>query len=142
MNLYAQCFLISLIGLALSMLTVIASLTKKARVANIKFNWTIFFTQDIIIQAVGTVLTVGLGLMLLGPAIKQYPKFADNTLAILAIFATIGYIGSDIASRFFSVMNKRINAGIDEKTTIADFHTGNLDAPTVAPKPSKPEDKP
>lgn len=134
MNLYLQCGLISLIGLALSILTVIASLTKKAKIANIAFNWKLFLTQDVLIQAAGTLLTVALGLMLLGPALKQYPKFADNTLAILCIFATIGYVGSDIASRFFSVMNNRINNGIDSKTTISDIQTGNLSAPTPAPK--------
>ena len=73
-------------------------------------------------------------LVLVGPFIKQFPKFADNDLAILLAFATIGYSGSDIASRLFSVVNSRINGAIDYKTTQADKANGTENTPTVASK--------
>lgn len=138
MNIYLQAGLISLIGLLFSLVMVMRSLLNKARAANLKFNWTVFLSQDLVFQAIGTVLTVSLALMLLGPTFKQYPKLQDNDLLILSVFATIGYIGSDIASRFFSVMNKRLTNAIDYKTTMADTASGTLDAPTPAAKVETP----
>jgi hypothetical protein len=135
MNLYVQCSLISLLGLALSVLTIIKSLTAKAKVSNVIFNWKTFLSQDIPIQAAGTAVTIGMCLILLGPFLKQYPQYANNTLFILIVFATIAYVGSDIASRFFSVVNSRINQAIDVKTSAADAASGNLNAPTPAAKP-------
>jgi hypothetical protein len=76
--------------------------------------------------------------MLLGPALKEYPKFADKTTVILIIFGTIGYVGSDIASRFFSVVNNRLNSAIDYKTNQADEANGTLGTPTPATKIDKP----
>lgn len=139
MNLYLNCFLISLIGLGLSLLSVIYSLTTKAKKANVIFDWTLFAKADLVIQAIGTALTVALFLMLLPSFIEQYPKYGSNRFGVLLFFATIGYIGSDIASRFFSIVNKRINSAIDYKTDIADTQTGNLGTPTPA---LKPEPKP
>lgn len=137
MPLYLQCFFISLIGLGLSIIAVIYNLTKKAALANVIFDWKLYWKTDLWMQMVGTLLTVGLFLMLLNPFLKQYPQLAKDTLFILCFFATVGYIGSDIASRLFSVVNSRINSAIDFKTTIADKETGNLDAPTPASAPQK-----
>lgn len=138
MNIYLNCFFISLIGLGLSLLSVIYSLTKKARVANVIFDWKLFFKADLIIQFIGTLLTVFLFLMLLGPFLKQFPKYAGNTFGILVFFATVGYVGSDIASRLFSVVNSRINGAIDYKTNQADEANGTLGVPTPAVKNPQP----
>lgn len=138
MGLYLNCFFISLIGLGLSVLAVIFNLKKKAKLANIVFDWGLYWKSDLWMQIAGTLLTAGLFLMLLNPFLKQYPKFADNTFVILIFFSAVGYFGSDIASRLFSVVNSRINSAIDYKTTIADTQTGNLNAPTPAIKPTKP----
>jgi hypothetical protein len=46
----------------------------------------------------------------------------------------VGYTGSDIASRIFGVVNKKINSAIDYKTTVADQATGDTEAPTQLPK--------
>lgn len=139
MGLYLQCFFISLLGLALSVILVLKSLTTKAKLANVEFNWKLFWKTDMVFSVIGTLLTVGIALMLLGPFLKDYPKFANNTLMILVIFSALGYLGSDVASRFFSVVNSRINSAIDYKTTQADTANGTLDKPTPA---VKPEDKP
>jgi hypothetical protein len=135
MSLYLSCFAISLLGLGLSILLVLKSLTTKARLANVIFDFKLFWKTDAIFQIIGTFLTVGIALMLLGPFLKKYPAFSDNTLIILVIFSALGYLGSDVASRFFSVVNSRINGAIDFKTTQADKMSGNLDAPTPATKP-------
>ncbi len=135
MNIYFNCFLIGLIGLALSVLTVFRSVYLKAKQNNIIFPWKTFFGIDFFIQFIGSMLTVAAALMLLGPFLKQYPKFIDNTLAVLAGFATIGYVGSDIASRFFSVANSRINGAIGYKTSQTDEANGTTGAPTPAAKP-------
>lgn len=135
LSLYLNCFFISLLGLMLSLLMVLKSQINKAKLANVVFDWKLFFKADLWISVAGTLVMVGMALILLGPFLKKYPAFADNTLLTLIIFAAFGYLGSDLASRFFSVVNSRINAAIDYKTTQADAATGNLDAPTPAGKP-------
>jgi cell division protein FtsX len=134
MSIYVNSFLISLIGLGLSLLSVMYSLTKKAKAANVIFDWKLFFKADLIIQFIGTLLTVLLFLMLLGPFLEQFPKYANNTFGIMIFFATVGYVGSDIASRLFSVVNNRINGAIDYKTNQADEANGTLGIPTPALK--------
>jgi len=62
-------------------------------------------------------------LALFSAYVMQYVKFG---------FAFVGYTGSDIMSRIFSVVNKRINKAIDYKTTIADESTGTTAKPTPA----------
>lgn len=134
MNFYLTCFLMGIVGVALSTLTVLQSLTKKAKIANVIFNWKLFFSADIFIQLIGSLVTVGGALLLVGPFIKQFPQFADKDFAIMVVFATIGYLGSDIASRLFSVVNNRINGAIDYKTNQADEANGTLGIPTPAVK--------
>ncbi len=134
MNFYLTCFLMGIIGVALSTITVLQSLTKKAKIANIIFNWKLFFSADIFIQLIGSLITVGGALLLIGPFMRQYPQYADKDFAIMVVFATIGYLGSDVASRLFSVVNSRINGAIDYKTTQADTANGTVDTPTPAVK--------
>jgi hypothetical protein len=135
MNIFLECFLISLIGLGLSMLAVLKSLTTKAKLANVIFNWKLYFSADLFLQLAGTLLTVAMGLLLLKPFLLLYPQFAESNFKIMVGFATIGYVGSDIASRLFSVVNGRINSAIDFKTTQADTANGTVDKPTPADKP-------
>jgi len=136
-TLYLQCTGISLLGLLLSILLILKSQLAKARLANVIFPWNAFWRIDLWVNMGCTLVWVAICLMLLGPAIKQFPKYADNSLLILIIFAAQGYLGSDVASRFFSAVNSRINAAIDFKTTQADTASGNLGAPTPAMKPNK-----
>lgn len=135
MNLYLNCIAVSLIGLGLSLLLILKNLTAKAKLANVIFDWKLFFRTDLVFQIIGTLLSVALFLELLGPFLKKYPQAKDETLFILAFFSLVGYLGSDIASRFFSIVNSRINAAIDFKTTQADAASGNLNTPTPAIKP-------
>jgi hypothetical protein len=136
LSLYLSCSGISLLGLLLSLLMVLKSQLAKARLANVIYDWRLFFRVDLWISVAGTLVMVGMALILLGPFMKKYPQFADNSLMTLIVFAAFGYLGSDLASRFFSVVNSRINAAIDYKTTQADAATGNLNAPTPATKPT------
>jgi hypothetical protein len=136
-SLYLNCFFISLLGLILSLLMVVKSQMTKAKLANVIFDWKLFFKTDIWISIAGTLVMVGMELILLAPFIKRYPSFADDTLLTLIIFAASGYLGSDLASRFFSVVNSRINSAIDFKSTQSDQLNGTLDAPTPATKPQK-----
>lgn len=138
MNIYISSALVGLIGLALSMLMIIRSLKNKAKISNVIFDWKLVFTSDLIIQAIGSLLTIGLGLLLLDSFTDQYPAIVEQKgFYVQVVFATIGYIGSDIASRLFSVVNNRINGAIDYKTTQADQANGTLGAPTPAVKIDK-----
>jgi hypothetical protein len=64
-----------------------------------------------------SILTIILFLLFLDNILKWKPVIVDY---IKIGFAFVGYTGSDIASRLFSVVNKKINDVIDVKTNIAD----------------------
>jgi len=118
-----------LLGLLLSTITVIQSLKNKAKIANVIFTVSSYFKDDGVLTMAGSSVMIIMGLVVL-----EYVPPSTNPLLLIAIFATAGYTGSDLASRFFSVANKRINDAIDYKTTIADKASGTLDNPTPTTK--------
>ena len=129
MNIYISCALMGLLGLLLSTITVIQSLKNKAKIANVIFTVSSYFKDDGVLTMAGSSVMIIMGLVVL-----EYVPPSTNPLLLIAIFATAGYTGSDLASRFFSVANKRINDAIDYKTTIADKASGTLDNPTPTTK--------
>lgn len=128
MNFYIQCILMGLCGTVLSTLAVLYNLSKKARLANIQFNNLEYFKTDWFAPVISFVAIVMAIIAL--PYIPA--SWQTSPGIIILIFATIGYSGNDLVSRFFSVVNNRINGAIDYKTTIADTQTGTLDKPTPA----------
>ena len=74
-------------------------------------------------------LTILIAMFLIQPIIGLEPKYITY-IRIAAL--PIGYMGTDIILKMFGVVNNRLNAAIDYKTTEADKITGTLDAPTVA----------
>ena len=124
--------LMGVLGLVLSTILILQSLSKKAKAANVIFTVTGYFRDDWF-TPIGSVVSILMAYILLPYAPKGWSEGIQ-----LLVSGTIGYLGSDIPSRIFSVVNKRINAAIDYKTTIADTQTGTLDAPTPAVKPPKP----
>jgi len=135
--LYFKCFAVALIGCSLQAALKIKSIQDKARKANIEFKPLNYFKDDWV-SLTASMLTVVLFLFFVDAGLNWKPAIINY---ILVIFAFVGYTGSDIASRLFSVVNTRINAAIDYKTTIADTSTGNLDAPTPAAPIKKEEPK-
>jgi hypothetical protein len=127
---YVVCFVIAFIGMALQTAMAMQNLQTKARLANIEFKPSNYFREDWLTIVI-SVLTIFMFMFLINdiltikPEVKGYLKFA---------FAFIGYFSNDIASRLFSAANKRVNAAIDYKTTIADKATGTTDTPTPATK--------
>jgi hypothetical protein len=129
---YVICFLIAAIGQLLFNVLKIKSLQDKAALSNVQFKVADYFSKDWL-SILASFLTVLLVLFCLDSVLKWKPEVVNY---IRPIFAFVGYTGSDIASRIFGVMNKRLNAAIDYKTTIADTTTGTLDAPTPAMPPA------
>ncbi len=128
---YVQCFLVAFIGMLLQATLKAVSIQKKAKLANVEFKFIHYLTQDWL-SHLASVLTIFLFLFFIDEFVNFNAKVAD----FLKIgFAFVGYTGADIASRLFSVVNSRVNAAIDYKTTLADTQTGNLDKPTPAAKP-------
>lgn len=125
MNIYISCALMGLLGLILSTITVIQSLKNKAKLANVVFSTKSYLKDDGILTGIGSSVMIIMGLVVL-----EYIPPTMNPLWLIAIFGTGGYTGSDLASRFFSVANRKINDAIDYKTTIADKANGTMDAPT------------
>lgn len=125
---YGTLFLIGFLGMVLQALLKIKSIQDKARKANVQFKPKEYIIEDWVSHSASFV-TLIMVLLFVDEIINfsvtagEYLKFG---------FAFVGYTGSDIMSRIFSVVNKRINTAIDYKSTIADQSTGNLDAPTPA----------
>jgi hypothetical protein len=105
------------------------SLQDKARKANVEFKISDYFKYDWL-SISASILTIILFLFFLKYGAKRWPQFVD---AFTILFAFIGYTGSDVASRLFSVVNKKINSAIDYKTTVADTSTDDLENPTPLP---------
>lgn len=128
--LYLKCFLVALIGLCIAVAIKMKSLQNKANIANIEFDYKLYFKKDSL-SIIASFLTIILFLFFIDMGIKLRPAIVDY---ILPIFAFIGYVGSDLAIRVFSVMNKQMNNVIDEKTSYADKLKGTEDTPTSISK--------
>lgn len=123
-----QCIMMGLCGTILSTLAVTYSLSKKAKAANVQFSVKSYFSTDWFAPVISFV-----AIIMAIIALPYIPATWHNSPGIIIlIFATIGYSGNDLVSRFFSVVNQRINGAIDYKTTMADEQTGTLGAPTPA----------
>lgn len=125
-QLYLQCFLIALLGSLLQTTFKMRSLQIKAKLANLEFSITQYFKDDWIVMS-GNIITIILCLFFTDEVINIKPEVIDY---LKIAFAFVGYTGSDILNRVFSVANKKLNSAIDYKTNIADEATGNLGTPT------------
>ena len=121
-----QCILIGLCGTLLSTLAVMYSLSKKAKAANVIFSASNYLKTDWFAPTISAV-AIFMAMILQPYVPATWPKGV-----ILVLFATIGYSGNDIVSRFFSVVNSRINGAIDYKTDVADKINGTYGTPTPA----------
>ena len=123
-QLYIQCFAVALVGMALQTALKMKSLQDKSRAANIEFKAVQYFRQDWL-SITASVLTIIMFLLFLDNILKWKPTVIDY---VKIGFAFVGYTGSDIASRLFGVLNKKINNVIDTKTNISD---GIAEVPTT-----------
>lgn len=121
----------------LTQVVIVQKQRNRYKLANIIWDWKVYWKGDFIFQIAGTLLTVGIGLFLLYYFLQQYPKVNDQPFYVASFFAFVGYTGADLATKFFSVINSRFNSAMDSKTTIADQLTGNFDNPTPVVKSNK-----
>lgn len=125
-QLYLQCFMAAFLGWIISVCVKQASLMKKARVANVQFKASEYFTEDYW-AIIATFAFIGVCLL----SIEHVLNLKPTIMAYVSPgFAFVGYTGSDLALRLFSKANDKLNSAIDYKTTIADKQSGTLDAPT------------
>ena len=128
-----NCVLIGLCGTTLSLLAVNYSLSKKAKAANLIYSFKSFLVTDWFAPAISLV-----AIIMASIGLPYIPTSWNNDQGmILIVFATIGYSGNDLVSRFFSVVNQRLNAAVDVKTTQADVANGTMSTPTPAAPISK-----
>lgn len=102
------------------------SLQVKAKLNNVIFHPIEVVTQDWLID-IGSLISIIICLFFIDSVLKIRPD-AVNYLKIF--FAFIGYTGSDVLSRLFSVVNNRLNAAIGYKTKQTDEANGTTDKPT------------
>lgn len=123
---YIQCAVVGIIGMLLHAIMKARSIQRKAKLANVEFKISEYFLKDWLSHS-ASFLTVILCLFL----IDEFANISQYVMSYLKIgFAFVGYTGSDIASRFFSVVNEKVNRAIDFKTTIADEASHTTDKPT------------
>jgi hypothetical protein len=133
MNILTEIAIVGVIGMILQMLMKAKSIQDKARLSNVQFKFWSYFVDDWLSHLI-SLGAIALYVFLARRRVLDAP--VNMYELILALSATVGYTGADIVSRFFSFTNKRINAAIDHKTTIADNSVGvDPNMPTPATKP-------
>lgn len=126
LELYIKCGVVGLLGMLLQIIFKSISVQKKAKLSNVQYKFTEIFTADWL-SHLASLVTIVLFMFL----IDEFANISNKVFDYLKIgFAFVGYTGSDIASRLFSVVNNKVNAAIDYKTTIADNATGTISTPT------------
>lgn len=124
--LYFQCFAVAFFGMVLQALLKIRSIQDKARKANVTFSAKEYLVDDWVSHC-ASLTTVVLVMFF----VDELAHFSEYVMDYVKFgFAFVGYTGSDVMSRIFSVVNKRINNAIDYKTTQADEANGTTEKPT------------
>lgn len=133
MNILTEISLVGVIGMILQMLMKARSIQNKAKLSNVQFNFWSYFVDDWLSHLISL---FALALVIFMTRHRLAAITPDLHEVILGLSATVGYSGADIVSRFFSFTNRRINAAIDHKSTIADVSSGiDPHVPTPATKP-------
>ena len=123
---YILCFVVAILGAALQIGFKIKSIQDKARKANVEFSAKSYFKDDWI-----TFVLSGITIVICIICVDEFAHFSEAVMQYVKFaFAFIGYTGSDILSRLFSVANRKINNAIDYKTTQADEANGTTNKPT------------
>lgn len=132
-QLYLWCLLASTLGGMFQAIMKMKSIRDKAMLSNVQFSAKKFFADDWFLM-LGNQVFIFICLVIVDEWAKPDTIYMEK---IKSFFVFIGWAGSDLALRLFSVANKRINSVIDSKTTEADAMKGTLDTPTPLP----PKDK-
>ncbi len=113
---YLQCFAVAFIGWALHTSLKLRSIQVKSKAANLEFSVLDYFIEDWLV-----ILSCYLTILLFLLFIDEVSNINEKIMDYVKIgFGFIGYTGSDVASRLFSIADKKINSVIDYKTNIAD----------------------
>src|SRR5688572_14151532 len=127
-SLYAQCFAVAFFGMVLQALLKIKSIQAKASNAKVQFSAKEYLLEDWVSHSASLVTVIMVMFF-----VDEFAHFSEFVMRYVKFgFAFVGYTGSDIMSRLFSVVNKRINKAIDYKTNIADEATGTTGTTTPA----------
>ncbi len=113
---YLQCFAVAIIGWALHTSLKLRSIQIKSKAANLEFKVRDYFNDDWLV-IISCFLTIILFLLFIDEVFNINEKIIEY---VKIGFGFVGYTGSDIASRLFSLADKKINSVIDYKTNIAD----------------------
>jgi len=115
-TMYLQCFAVAFTGWALHTSLKLRSMQVKSKAANLEFRILDYFKEDWL-SITACFLTIILFLLFIDDVLNINDKIIDF---VKIGFGFVGYTGSDVASRLFSEVDKKINSVIDYKTNIAD----------------------
>ncbi len=148
--LYLKLILGSVIGLAIGMVAKNKAIKDKSGLANVQYSGIGELIKEEQKRIWGTLLTISLAFLIVGQGIDPDNLSNPNgkvkflwgifsttqriiwEAVLVTIFSTVGYVGIDIALKYFGATSQRINRAIDSKTTDADRVNGTLDKPTPA----------
>lgn len=111
-QLYIQCFLISLLGMAFSIIMQIRALMRKSRAAKEEFSVWTYFKQDWL-SGVASIFFIAIVLVVISEVLKWKPWVIDY---IKIVFVLVGYLGADLGYKLFSATSKKITKIIADKT--------------------------
>jgi hypothetical protein len=149
--LYSKLIGASAIGMFIMILFKNKSFNEQSSASNLQYNGLSELLKAEKGRIIGTLLTISLLFLLVGKAVNpdnidradEAIKFLDGWVVVsrriiyegilVALFGTVGYIGVDIALRFFSATKKKMLAAIDYKTTKSDLADG-VDPKSPTPK--------
>lgn len=123
---YLILFGIGVLGWLIQALMKAKSIQEKARLANVEFKFGEYFTKDWISHCI-SFTGIGAYLLILSEVVHEESAF-NGYVRTLSLF--VGYAGADLVSRFFSTVNRKVNAVIDSKTTELDHQKGNEGTPS------------
>jgi len=128
--LYFQCFVVALLGMALQATLKLRSIKEKAKMNKVIFNPNpIDYLKEDWLSISASFITIILTLFF----VSEILDWNAGVISYVKIgFAFVGYTGSDVMSRLFSVVNSRINGAIQYKTEGFNEATGTKDTPTPA----------
>jgi hypothetical protein len=125
-QLYIQCVIATLIGNVLHVAFKILSLWKSSKKANLEFSIKGYFKDDAWPLIVDFMASFALVYV-----IDEWLSFNEFIIGkIKSIFIFIGFTGSYVILLLMSVAEKKLQAAISHKSSIADETTGNKDKPT------------
>lgn len=124
-NIYIRCSLISAIGWLLNLFKNLNNVRRDAITANLEFSYSKYFYMEKIALVVNALSQLMVMLF-----IHDIVQATGKTWIATVFIGLCAFFGSEFVTYVFGAARNIYKREIDEKTTIADTHTGTTETPT------------